>query len=80
MRVRIGIAQDIIEDENIIGNVLDKIEITIQNESSKVYMKKKALTLSVGAFFCGLCSQGLFTINIPGFRTNNYWLKVSNNP
>ncbi len=40
MRVRIGIVQDIIEDESIIGNVLDKIEITIQNESSKVYMKK----------------------------------------
>ena len=30
MRVRIGIVQDIIEDESIIGNVLDKIEITIQ--------------------------------------------------
>lgn len=50
MRVRIGIAQDIIEDENIIGNVLDKIEITIQNEYSKVYMKKSP-HLTVGAFF-----------------------------
>ena len=42
--------QDIIEDESIIGNVLDKIEITIQNESSKVYMKKKALTFCFTAF------------------------------
>lgn len=43
MRVRIGIVQDIIEDESIIGNVLDKIEITIQNESSKVYKKSPHL-------------------------------------
>ena len=72
MRVRIGIVQDIIEDESIIGNVLDKIEITIQNESSKVYMKKPS-PYRWGPF-CGLCSQGLFTINILDFRTNNKWL------
>ena len=48
MRVRIGIDQHIIEEENIIGNVLDKIEITIKNDSRKYI--RKALTLSVGAF------------------------------
>jgi len=71
MRVRIGIAQDIIEDESIIGNVLDKIEITIQNESSKVYMKKKALTLSVGAFLWFVFTFDSFFLEFCFFKGNN---------